>query len=86
VTFPTAIASHSAEQVFYFNEAGLLQRHDYAAEIIGNVPSANYASHPQDFGGLIVPTRRRVYARDAENKPVLSRLAVSIDIHDISVS
>jgi hypothetical protein len=29
VTFPASIATHSAEQTFYFDQEGLLTRHDY---------------------------------------------------------
>jgi hypothetical protein len=84
VTFPAWIHSHSREQIFYFNAAGILCRHDYSVDIMGGTASANYASEPKSFGGLIVPTKRRVYSIAADNRPVRDRVAVSIDILNIN--
>ena len=42
VRFPPSIASHSAEQEFYFGPDLLLRRHDYRLEIGGGVPIAQY--------------------------------------------
>jgi hypothetical protein len=33
--FPPSVPTHSREQVFYFNQAGLLQRLDYTPSISG---------------------------------------------------
>lgn len=85
VIFPDHIATHSREQTFYFNAAGILTRHDYNADVLGGLPSANYATEPKEFSGFIFPTKRRVFARQPDGHPVRSRLAVSIDIHDIAV-
>jgi hypothetical protein len=86
VLFPADIASHSREQVFYFDRGGLLRRHDYVAELIGGLPAANYASDHRPFAGLVLPTRRLVYARGPDNLPLTDRLAVSIDIDDVTAS
>jgi hypothetical protein len=86
VDFPNHIASHNGKQVFYFDQTGILKRHDYNAEVLGGLPAANYASEPRSFGGLIWPTKRRVYARSSEGKPLRERLAVAIDFDDIIVS
>lgn len=85
VTFPPEVASHSAEQVFYFDSSGLLRRHDYSVEIMGGTSSANYASRPKAFGGLIFPTKRRVHAIGPGNRPLLDRVAVAIDIHGLDL-
>lgn len=85
VTFPPGVHSHSTEQTFYFDVSGLLRRHDYSVEIMGGTSSANYASEPKTFDGLIYPTKRRVYAVGLDNKPLLDRVAVAIDIHTIDV-
>jgi hypothetical protein len=69
VTFPASIPSHSREQTFYFNRDGILRRHDYTADILGGLPSANYMDH-RNFAGLVVPTRRRVFARAPDGRPV----------------
>ena len=86
VTFPPEIASHGLEQVFYFNESGVLQRHDYSVDVMGGTSSANYASDHKVFGGILFPTKRRVYSKTPDNKPMLERVAVSIDIDSIELS
>ncbi len=86
VTFPPDIHSHSRLQVFYFDASGLLRRHDYSVDVIGGTASANYALEHRTFGGMVYPTKRRVYAIGPDNRPLLERLALSIDIHDIDVA
>ncbi len=86
VTFPKSVPSHSTKQVFYFGPDGLLRRHDYSVEIMGGTSSANYASEYREFGGIVFPTRRRVYSVGTENRPNLERVAVSIDLLDIEVA
>src|SRR3546814_14478541 len=61
-------------QTFYFDQSGLLRRHDYSVEIMGGTTSANYATDHKAFDGLIFPTKRRVYAADADNRPILDRI------------
>jgi len=85
VSFPPDVHSHSREQAFYFDASGLLRRHDYSVDIMGGTSSANYASGHREFGGLIFPTRRRVYAIDADGHPLRDRVAVAIDVHHIDV-
>jgi hypothetical protein len=86
VTFPATVPSHSTVQIFYFDRSGLLRRHDYSADVLGGMPSANYATDPKEFGGLIVPTKRRVFARTSDNRPVRERVAVAIDFKAIEIS
>lgn len=85
VIFPKDFPSHSAEQIFYFDANGMLCRHDYSVDVMGGTASANYASEYRDISGLIFPTRRRVYAIGPDNRPLLDRVFVAIDIHDISL-
>jgi hypothetical protein len=85
VLFPDNIDSHSKEQVFYFNKDGLIKRHDY--QVLGNSPAAHYVSGHREFQGIVVPTTRRVYVRQPDNKPRLSGpLLVSIDFSNIKFS
>jgi len=86
VEFPDYIRSHSREQTFYFDDHGLLQRHDYSVDILGGTSSANYATEHKTFDGLVFPTRRRVYATTPDNRPNLERVAVAIDIQHIELS
>lgn len=86
VTFPLEYPSHSAEQTFYFDESGLLRRHDYSVEVMGGTSSANYASEHKTFGGIVFPTKRRVYSKAPDNRPVLDRVIVAIDLKNIEVA
>lgn len=83
VTFPPSIASHSTEQTFYFGADGLLCRHDYQVEVVGNYPGAHYVSEYKDVSGLLMPTKRRVFARQPDNTPARDLLVISIDLSDI---
>jgi hypothetical protein len=62
VKFPASVPTHSQEQVFYFNQAGLLQRLDYAPSTSGR-EVAHYCFDHQSFDGLMIPTLRRVVSR-----------------------
>ena len=64
VTFPPSIATHSAEQTFYFDQQGLLKRHDYDVDIAPGATGAHYVSELEQFSGITVPTQRRVFGRD----------------------
>jgi hypothetical protein len=85
-TFPPEIATHSTEQVFYFDKEGLLRRQDYSVDVLGGAPSANYASEYKKFSGLVFPTRRRVYRCRPDGQPILDRVIVSIDFREIKVN
>ncbi len=64
VELPPELHTHSRRQTFYFEEDGLLRRHDYVADIVG--PWARGAHFWRDFvtvGGLQMPTVRHVVAR-----------------------
>lgn len=86
VTFPPEIPSHCTEQTFYFDASGLLRRHDYSVDIMGGTSSANYATEHQRFGGIVFPTRRRVYSKAPDGKPILDRVAVAIDFKSLEVA
>ena len=86
VRFPPSIASHSTQQTFYFGADGLLRRHDYEVEIVGNSPGAHYVYSYQNVSGLLMPTKRRVFARQQDNTPSLDTLVISIDLSDIRLA
>lgn len=85
VTFPDSVPTHCKTQTFYFDATGLLRRQDYSVDIMGGTDSANYALETKSFGGLIFPTKRRIYSRGPDNKPIIERLVLTIDVHDIVV-
>lgn len=84
VRFPKSIATHSSEQILYFGSDGLLRRHDYDVEVAKGARGAHYVYDYRAFDGIMVPTKRRVYAPGPDNNPVLDPLIVSIDLSDVS--
>ncbi len=69
VHFPPTITTHSREQVFYFDDTGLLQRLDYHVEVSGGAAAAHYVGEYVEVDGLKFPTRRAVYPRRPDNTP-----------------
>src|SRR5260370_22220498 len=47
-TFPARIATHFAQQTFYFDQRGLLKRHDYDVDIFGGTSAAHYVSELEE--------------------------------------
>jgi len=87
VRFPPGIHTHCRDQVFYADERGRIRRHDYIAEPFGSwARAANYSTGHRDFGGLIVPTRRRIYLRRADGRPRPRPTLVWIDVEDVAVA
>lgn len=85
-TFPADIVSHSATQTIYFDDDGLLKRHDYDVEIAGGTPGAHYISGYIDVQGIKIPTSRRIYPRQPDGQSMPEPLVVSIDLSDIVLS
>ena len=85
VIFRANVASHTREQISYFGPDGLLRRHDYTVDILGGATGANYASGYQTIEGIVVPSRRRVYAYEEEHVKVPEPLLVGIDLPEITL-
>jgi len=86
VTFPDYIKSHTHKQISCFGPDGLLRRHDYTVDILGGATGLNYASEYREVGGIIFPTKRRIYAYEGDYQLVPEPLLVKIDIGDITVN
>ncbi|MFJ8006700.1 hypothetical protein [Streptomyces fagopyri] len=84
--FPSRIASHSTHQDFYFGPDRLLRRHDYHVDVAGGFAAAQYVYDHVEADGVVLPTRRRAYRRDAEGRPLLDQVMVSIDLSDVHYS
>ena len=64
VTYPPDLPAHCREQTCYVDEAGLLRRVDYTAEVFSDLArAAHYCEGHKQFDGLIFPTHRIVYPR-----------------------
>src|SRR5262249_26958435 len=87
VTFPAEIHTHSGDQVFYVGDDGLIRRHDYTAEEFGRwAKSVHYWFDYHDFQGLVVPRKRRVLLRRADNRSRRHPLLVWVDVNEVSLS
>ncbi|MCU1323474.1 MAG: hypothetical protein JWM43_3123 [Acidobacteriaceae bacterium] len=86
VTFPDSVKSHTREQISCFGPDGLLRRHDYTVDILGGATGLNYASEYRDVDGIIIPTRRRVYAYEGDYQLVKEPLLVAIDMGEITLT
>ena len=84
--FPGSIETHSREQDFFFDDRGMLRRHDYRVNIAGGFAAAQLTSDHVTVAGISLPTRRHAYVRGPDRLPVLDLLMVSIDISDVSFS
>jgi hypothetical protein len=82
VRFPPDIATHSKEQTLYFDQQGLLKRHDYDVEISGGTAGAHYVSDLKEFSGIVFPTKRRIFPRQPDGRSLPEPLVVSIDLDD----
>jgi hypothetical protein len=70
VTLPDDIASHTREQLFHFGPDGLLRRHDYTVDILGDTAGANYALELREVDGIVVSTKRRIYGYQGDHQVV----------------
>jgi len=86
VTFPDYVKSHTREQISCFGPDGLLRRHDYTVDILGGATGLNYASDYRDVNGIIVPTKRRIYAWEGDYQLVKEPLLVAIDMGEITIA
>jgi hypothetical protein len=86
VTFPDTVKSHTREQISCFGPDGLLRRHDYTVDILQGGTGLNYASEYEDVDGIIVPTKRRIYAYEGDYQLVKEPLLVAIDFTDIKLA
>lgn len=86
VVYPESIVTHNREAVAYFGGDGLLRRYDYTVDILGGATGANYASDYRKVDGIVVPTTRRIYARDENQHKVAEPLLVGIDMTEVSFS
>jgi hypothetical protein len=84
VTWPSNLATHSTEQTLYFNDDGLLARHDYEVEISGNTSAAHYVSDYDEVAGIKLPTKHRIFPRNPDGQSLAEPLIVSIDLSEIT--
>ncbi len=84
VTFPPEIPAHTTVQKFYFDSTGALKRLDYMTDVLGGV-AAHYCFDPKQFGGLTIPTFRRVVRRTPEGPLVSGPTSFKLDYTAVKV-
>lgn len=80
VRFPKHIHSHSPEQIFYFDEDGLLRRQDYQVDVAGGTGAAHFLSDYIEVEGLRLPTKRRVFKKGPDGRIEHGNVLVSVDL------
>src|SRR5215470_2803976 len=89
VKYPPSIPTHCAEQVLYCNAQGLLQRLDYAADVVGDKvagAAAHYCFDHTPFGGLVIPTLRRAVSRTPKGAVCSGPTVVLCQLSDITLT
>jgi hypothetical protein len=83
VQFPANIVTHSTMQTLYFDQRGLLKRHDYNVDIAGATPGAHYVQDYVEVSGILFPSKRRIFPRQPDGKSLPEPLVISIDLSNI---
>ncbi len=79
-TIPDTIPTHSPIQTLFVDESGLVVRHDYTVEIVGGGLAAQFLSDYVAVCGLMIPTTRRIYARQPDGRVIPEPVAASYDL------
>jgi hypothetical protein len=89
VTYPEGFHTHCAEQTYYFDERGLLVRHDYHPEVVATFAHACHMSaKPQTVGkhgGIVFETERRIFPK-GPNGPLPRPQIVTLDFSAIELA
>ncbi len=85
VTFPDSVKSHTREQISCFGPDGLVRRHDYTVDILDGATGLNFASDYVDVDGIMIASRRRVYAYEGDYQIVKDPVLVAIDMTKVTL-
>ncbi|HEY5999723.1 MAG TPA: hypothetical protein VI078_10570 [bacterium] len=82
VRFPESLPTHSATQLFFFDERLHLRRQEYVAEVVGAwARAAHFCEDYRNFNGFKAPTRRRVRPMIPGNIALPGPTLVALDVH-----
>ena len=79
--FPSDLVTHSPEQIFYFDAAGLQRRTDHD---LLDTRVAHYSWAHQEFGGVVIPTLRRSLSLQPDGTPIAKPALLDVEIFDAS--
>ena len=82
ITYPDAVAAHTRQLTYCFDQHGLIRRLDYTVDVLGGGTAVDYPSEYREFDGIMVPTRRRVYTHDPDGTLARDSVTLGIDISD----
>ena len=82
--FSPDIPTHSPEQIFYFDDKGLIRRLDYST-VITKTTAAHYLHDHKNFSGLVVPTLRRAYFRMPDGRAQPEPVTVELGYSDLTL-
>ncbi|MFL5908598.1 MAG: hypothetical protein ACJ75Z_13505 [Solirubrobacterales bacterium] len=86
VVFPEGFHTHCREQAFYFDDKGLLRRHDYHPDPVSSLAnSAHLCDGHREFDGLVFPTERRVVPKSLRGRPLRGPTVVSLSLDSVEV-
>ncbi|SHN26600.1 hypothetical protein [Cryptosporangium aurantiacum] len=86
VTYPDSVAAHCRQQIYCFDDAGLLRRLDYTMDLLGGGPAVQYPAAYRAFDGIQVPTRRLVHVRNPDGGIDRQAVAVAIEVEAVAWS
>jgi hypothetical protein len=82
VAFPARLATHSPEQILYFDRRSLQRRIDYEAAVLGGARFVEYTWAHQNFSGIVLPTLRRSLRVGPDGAVIPGGAALDIEIFD----
>jgi hypothetical protein len=85
VRFPPNIATHCAEQVFYFDRDYRQRRTDYVIEVLGSCLEAQYVTEYSEVDGLMFATRHRSFRRNPGGSSNLNVPSITVDISNVEL-
>jgi hypothetical protein len=83
VGWPDYLATHNLRQTLYFDDRGLLARHDYEVEIAAGASATHLFDGFVSVDGITMPTRHRIHPRDEADRIDTNTVLVAIDIDDV---
>jgi hypothetical protein len=87
VRFPEHFHTHCRDQSLYYDERGLLRRHDYSPDVISShANAAHLCDGHREFDGLVFPTSRRVVPKGPGRGPLPGPTIVSLELDSITVA
>lgn len=77
--FPAQLITLASEQIFYFDQSALLRRADHA--LFGMKVAHSSWAH-DNFGGIVVPTLRRIQAIQPDGTVIAKPVLMDVEIFD----